>query len=411
MGVEGTPDAAPDRTTTSATYRRGRADGLTSLGVTEPIDATEWWFVRHGLPYAIPDYSAREDVWTRAWPFLVLVLFVELFSTFGDRFAGWTQALVFVAGIGVLVGAFVLVNVLRGRRWSRLPDDIGELELLAFVVIGPILTLAFTDRGWIGALVVLVVNVVLLLVAYVVTAYGLVPALRVGFRQAVRQLRTVVQLVARGLPLLLLITAFIFLNAEMWQVAQDFPPVFFAISVGLLVVLALAFLALRVPQEVEQLANFGSWDEVRALVAETDAPIATHLPELHGTPPAPDIGRLEAVNIGVLLTISQAVQTLLVGAIAGSFYVVFGMLAVRRETILQWTTVDDLDPIASFQLFGDEVVLTWEHLAVAGFVAAFSVLQFAVASITDATYRDEFYDDIADDVRHVLAVRAVVRAS
>lgn len=379
--------------------------------MNDPIDATEWWFVRHGLPYAIPDYSAREDVWTRAWPFLVVVLFVELFSTFGERFAGWTQALVFLAGFGVLAGSFVLVNLLRGRRWSRLPDDIGELELLAFLVVGPVLTLAFTDRGWLGALVVLALNAVLLAITYVVTAYGLVPALRVGFLQAVRQLRTVVQLVARGLPLLLLITAFIFLNAEMWQVAQDFPPVFFAISVGLLVAMAMAFLALRVPREVDELARFTSWDQVRSLVQETDAPIASHLPELHGAPPPPDIGRLEAVNVGILLTISQAVQTLLVGTIAGLFYVVFGMLAVRRETILQWTTVDQLDLIVAFELFGDEVVLTWEHLAVAGFVAAFSVLQFAVASITDSTYRDEFYDDIADDVRHVLAVRAVVRAA
>ena len=379
--------------------------------MSEPIDATEWWFVRHGLPYAIPDYSAREDVWTRAWPFLVLILFVELFSTFGERFAGWAQALVFLAGIGVLVAVFVLVNVVRGRRWSRLPDDIGELELLAFLVVAPVLTFAFTDRGWTGALVMLAVNVGVLAATYVVTAYGLVPALRVGFLQAIRQLRTVTQLVARGLPLLLLITAFVFLNAEMWQVAQDFPPAFFAICVGLLVLLALAFLALRVPREVDELARFASWEECLRLVRETDAPIAHDLPELVGAVPPPDVGRLEAANIGVLLTISQAVQTLLVGATAGLFYVAFGMLAVRRETILQWTTVDALDPLLAVQLLGDEVVLTWEHLAVAGFVAAFSVLQFAVASVTDAAYRDEFYSDVSDDVRHVLAVRAVVRAA
>lgn len=379
--------------------------------MSEPIDATEWWFVRHGMPYAIPDYSAREDVWTRAWPFLVLVLFVELFTAFGERFVGWAQALVFVGGVGVLVGAFVVVNLLRGRRWSRLPDDIGELELLAFLVVAPVITFAFTDRGWGGAAVMLGVNVVLLGVTYIVTSYGLVPALRVGFLQAVRQLRTVAQLVARGLPLLLLITAFIFLNAEMWQVAQDFPPAYFVICVGLLVALAFAFLALRVPQEVRELARFATWEEACALVSETDAPIAAHLPELSGTPPAPEIGRVEAVNIGLLLTISQAVQTLLVGVTAGAFYVVFGVLAVRRETILQWTTVDGIDPIVTVGFLGDEVVLTWEHLAVAGFVAAFSVLQFAVASVTDATYREEFYDEIVDDVRHVLAVRAVVRAT
>ncbi len=93
------------------------------------------------------------------------------------------------------------------------------------------------------------------------------------------------------------------------------------------------------------------------------------------------------------------------------FYVAFGLLAVRRDTVLQWTTATELDPLWEFALLGDDVVLTWEHLAVSGFIAAFSVLQFAVASVTDATYRDEFYDDVGGDVRDVLAVRAVVRAA
>lgn len=385
--------------------------GVASRFVSEPIDATEWWFVRRGLPHAIPGYSAREDVWTRAWPFLVLVLFVQLFSTFGDRFTGWTQAAVFVAGVGVLVGAFVVVNLLRGRRWSRVPDDIGELELAAFVLVAPVLTLLLTDRGWGGALLVAAVNVALLGIVYLVTSYGLVPALRVGLLQSVRQLRTVAQLVARGLPLLLLITVFVFLNAEMWQVAHDFPPAFYAISVGLLVAVALAFVALRAPREVDELASFATWDECAQLVDETDAPVRAELAALHGAPPEPDVGRVERINIGLLLTISDVVQTLLVGIAAGLFYVVFGALAVRRDTLLAWTAADEVDPLLTFEMLGNEVVLTWEHLAVAGFVASFSILQFAVTTVTDSKYRDEFDDEVADEVRRVLAVRAVVRAT
>jgi hypothetical protein len=284
------------------------------------------------------------------------------------------------------------------------------LELSAFVVVPALLQVWFTDRGWGGAITVAVVNAVLLAIAYVVTSYGLVPALRVGFVQATRQVRTITQLVARGLPLLLLITAFVFLNAEMWQVAHDFPPDYFAITVGFMLLLAFAFLALRVPREVDQLARFASWDECRRLAALTDAPIDDSQPSA-ATPGDPDLSRLEAINVGVLLTISQAVQTMLVGITAGFFYVGFGLLAVRRDTITQWTTATDLDSIATVGFLGDDIVLTWELLAVSGFIAAFSVLQFAVASVTDATYRDEFYDDVAADVRQVLAVRALVRAA
>lgn len=378
--------------------------------MSDQLRATERWFVRRGLPHAIPDYSAREDVWTRASPFLVLVLFVELFASFGDRFDGWRQAAAFVAGAAVLVGAFALVNVVRGRRPGHLPDDIGALELLVFVVGPAVLPLWFTERGWSGALVIAVVNVLILAVAYIVTSYGLLPALRVGLEQAMQQIRTVTQLVARGLPLLLLITVFVFLNAEMWQVAHDFPPAYFGICVGFIVLLALAFLALRVPREIVGLARFESWAACCSLARTTDAPIANDLPELDGSPPEPDLARVEIVNVGLLLTISQAVQTLLVGGIAGVFYVGFGVLAVRDETIVQWTTADAVDPIVTVGLFGDQIVLTWEHLAVSGFVAAFSVLQFAVASVTDTAYREEFYDDVARDVRGVLAVRAIVRA-
>lgn len=377
------------------------------------IGATERWFVRRGLPHAIVDYSAREDVWTRAWPFLLFVLFVELFASFDDRFGGWAQLGVFLAGAGVLMGAFVVVNLVRRRRAFRLPDDIGVFELAAFVLAPAVLPLWFTERGWAGALLIVAVNLVLLGIVYVVTSYGLVPALRVGLKQALRQLRTVTQLVARGLPLLLLITAFVFLNAEMWQVAHDFSPAFFAICVGFMVLLALSFLALRVPSEIVELARFDSWRTCSEFACRTDAPIVAELaefPELDGAPPDPDLSRVELVNVGILLTISQAVQTLLVGLISGVFYVGFGLLAVRRDTILQWTTAAELDPLVEFRLLGDDIVLTWELLAVAGFIAAFSVLQFAVASVTDVTYRNEFYDDVAGDVRDTLAVRAIVRA-
>ena len=382
-----------------------------TVPVQDVIGATEWWFVRRGLPHAIPDYSAREDVWTRAWPFLLFVLFIELFASFGDRFEGWAQAGVFAAGIGLLVGAFVVVNLLRGSRALRRPDDIGIGELAVFALVPAVLPLWFSDRGWSGALVVVVVNLAVLGIVYAVTSYGLVPALRVGFFQAFHQLRTVTQLVARGLPLLLLITAFVFLNAEMWQVAHDFEPAFFAICVGFMMLLAFGFLALRVPKEIDELARFDSWTTCRRLAQSTDAPIADHLPELAGGPPEPDLTRVELTNVGILLTISQAVQTLLVGAISGVFYVGFGLLAVRRDTILQWTTATELDPLLDVEFLGGGVVLTWEHLAVAGFIAAFSVLQFAVASVTDAAYREEFYDDVAGDVRRVLAVRAIVRAA
>lgn len=374
-------------------------------------DATDRWFVHRGLPHAMPQYSAREDIWTRAWPFLLFVMFVELFATFGDRYDGWKQFAVFVGGLGTVVGAFVLVNVVRRRPAFRLPNSISVPELAVFVLVPALMPWFLTTHGWRESAAIVAINLFVLGVSYIVTSYGLLPAMRFGLIQSLRQLRTVVQLVARGIPLLMLITAFIFLNADMWQVAYDFKPLYFAICVGFMVFAAMMFLTLRVPREVAALARFESWDDAWATARTTDAPIVTSTAPGHwpGAPPDPELGRVELVNVGLLLTASQMVQTLLVGSCAGVFYVAFGMLAVRRDTMVEWTTGEQIDTLLAFNFGGGEIILTWEHLAVAGFIAAFSVLQFAVSSVTDEIYRNEFYDDVASDVREVLAVRAIVR--
>ena len=131
--------------------------------------------------------------------------------------------------------------------------------------------------------------------------------------------------------------------------------------------------------------------------------------DLSGVPPAPDLPRVERANVAVALTISQTVQATLVGVTTATFYLVFGFLAVRRETLTQWTTNDSIDPVATFDFLGSQIIVTREHFAVAAFVGAFSVLQFAVSSVIDSSYRDQFYDEVAGDVREVLAVRAIAR--
>ncbi|MEZ5295542.1 MAG: hypothetical protein R2697_04515 [Ilumatobacteraceae bacterium] len=337
---------------------------------------------------------------------------VELFAGFNERVSGWAQFAVFAAGLGVLVGGFVVVNVVRRRPPFALPDDIGAWEVAAYL-LGPAVLVAFVaDNGWQDGVAIIAANAVLLLIAYAVTSYGFVPALRVGAVQAAHQVGTVTGLFARGLPIMLLITAFVFLNAEVWQVAHDFEPAYFVIVVATLVGLAGLFLGLQVPGEVRTLNRFNDWAEIEALAAQTDAPIVEA--RVAGIDPGapvetPRLTRREVVNAGLLLMISQLVQAVLVGAVSAVFYVGFGLFAVRETTILQWTTTDELDPIVRFDFLGGEMVLTWEHIAVAGFIGAFATLQFAVSSINDATYREQFRGDTEDDVREVFAVRALTR--
>ncbi len=367
--------------------------------------ATERWFVRQGLPHAIDDYSAAEDVFTRATPFLAGVFFLEVFASFDDRFNGWRQLGAFVAGAAILVAAVALVNRFRGRRAFALPDDIGVVELALFVFVPAILPALFSDdRGW-RFLALVGFNIVLVALTYLATSYGLVPMLRFGVDQVFSRLGQIGQLVARSLPMLLLLTAFIFLNAEMWQVASDFPPAFYAIVVAFLVSAGAGFMAMRAPREVANLEQFSTWGDVTALAALTDAPIARSAPrDASAAPEVEPLGRTDRANVALLVVMSQLVQVVLVALAIGLFYVAFGLLAVRASTIEQWTTAD-LKVLTSFDFLGSTIVVTWEHLAVAGFIAAFSSLQFAVSMVTDSAYRDEFYD--TGKIRQTLAVRAL----
>ncbi len=368
---------------------------------------TERWFVRQGLPHAIDDYSAAEDVFTRAAPFLAAVFFLEVFASFDDRFNGWQQLGAFVAGVAIMVAAVALVNRFRGRRALALPNDVGVVELALFVFVPAILPALFSnDRGW-RFLALVGFNIAVVALTYVVTSYGLLPMLRFGADQVFSRLSQIGQLVARSLPMLLLLTAFIFLNAEMWQVASDFPPSYYAIVVAFLVLAGAGFLAMRAPREVANLEQFSAWSDVMALASCTDAPIARASPRSQGSVPEIELlGRTDRANVAMLVVMSQLVQVLLVAVVIGLFYVAFGLLAVRASTIEQWTTAE-LNPLTTFDFLGSTIVVTWEHLAVAGFIAAFSSLQFAVSMVTDSAYRDEFYEDVTGKIRQTLAVRAL----
>ena len=78
-------------------------------------------FRRAGLPLFIEDYSAREDVWTRAAPLLALVLIGELLGAIQLDWSLGANVAAGVGGLAILVGAFGLLNLLRGGRSPLFP--------------------------------------------------------------------------------------------------------------------------------------------------------------------------------------------------------------------------------------------------------------------------------------------------
>ena len=376
-------------------------------------DRTERWFVRQGLPHLIDHYSVREDVLTRMFPFLGLVVFLELFLVFGDRWAGIGQALAFLAGVALMLGAFVVVNRLRGRPAWMMPDTVGAPELLLFFVLTAIPTAIGADGARSeNLLIVLGVNLAILVVGFVLTAWGIVSMMRWSVGQVWAQINDIANLVMKSLPILLIFSAFIFLNAEMWQVANDFTLPYFLCVLGVVLGIGGAFVLLSVRRITVDLARFSRWADVRPYCDAT--PVADVVPADDDTPPdPPPLGRRAEWNVALLLFVSQAIQILLVALVITAFYLIFGLLTVRADTLLQWTTLAEKDLTSDtywgspWAVFGSELIFTRQLVLVAAFIGMMSGLQFAVQVVTDEAYRSEFAEGMTEEIREALAVRAV----
>ena len=368
------------------------------------VAATERWFVRRGLPHLIADYRASEDIFTRSLPVLGLVFLLELLGAANLEWGWLVNLAALAAAVASVVALWALVNRSRGRRWSRLPDRVGAAELAVFLLVPPVLPLVF--GGQVGsAAVSFVANVVLLAVVYLVTSYGLVPMTRWALGETKREIGTVLDLLGRALPLLLLFSVALFINTEVWQVAASLDGVLFWTAAGFFVVVGTAFLLVRLPGELKRLGDQLVGDALVEACEDTPmAPAARDLVDRGVAGPRP-LSRRQQGNVLLVLLFSQAVQIVLVTVAIGAFFFAFGLVAIRPPVIDAWLGDIGTDVIARFELAGHEFELTRALVHVTGFLAVLSGFYFTVYVITDATYREEFLSEILDEVRQSLAVR------
>lgn len=383
----------------------------TGGGDGEVLRATERWFLRRGLPHLIEGYRATEDVFTRSVGVLLLIALVEVVNAVKLEWRWWQNCLALVGGAALLVGLFVVANVTRGRAPFQRPDDVGPVELALFVLLPAVVPLVFGQPG--SAAATAVVNLVLLLLVYGVTSYGLVPMTRWALGRTVGALSTVADLVGRALPLLFALTILVFVNTEAWQVATALPGSLFFVTAAMFVVVGLLFLLTRLPAEVRRL------DDELGDGGLVDACEGTPMEELvkrltaEGRPriePSTELTRRQRVNVYLVFLFAQAVQAVLVTAAVFLFFTAFGLVAIRPVVIESWLGDIPFDVLAEVQLFGHELVLTTGLLHVAGFVAFVAGFSFTVSMVTDSAYRDEFFDEVVGHVRQALAVRTAYLA-
>jgi hypothetical protein len=334
---------------------------------------------RSGLPTLIEDYSAREDIFTRALPFLVLVAVLEVAGAANFDWPWWQNLGAILGGAALLLALFGLFNRLRGRPFTAMPRSVGVPELTAFVVLPSLLPLVFGAQ-LVSAAITLTANLVLVGVAWLVIGVGLFSIVRWAGARLFAQLAASLTLMVRALPLILFFGLISFFTAEMWQLFATVPTGRYVAAVILFFAIGLAFLAVRLR------------DAVRSIEDSVD---------LAGVP----LRKAQRLNLSLVILTSQSLQILLVAVLVWLFFTVFGALLVDVSVVEEWTggPVDDL---LRFGVLGDQVVVTAELLRASLGIAAFAGLYYTVAMLVDATYRDEFVNELTDQMRATFAIRA-----
>jgi hypothetical protein len=336
-------------------------------------------FRRAGLPLFIEGFAASTDVFNRAVPVLALVFCGEMLGAIQLDWSPLANVAAAIGGLAILLVSIGIVNRMRDRPFWSVPRTVGKVELAAFVLLPALLPLIF--GGQLGsAAVTAAANLVVLGLIYAVVGYGLLAILRWVLARLIGQLGSALGLLAKAVPLLMIFALLSFTTQEIWRIFTSELIGIYALTIGLFVVLGSIFLAVRIP------------GEARELERETG----------EGGKP---LNRLQLFNVGLVMFTSQALQVVIVSLVVGLFFAAFGLLAIDGSIQSEWIG-GRVDVLLDVHLLGERLELTEESLRVAGGLAAFTGFYFAVAMLTDSTYREEFLDELTAEMRVSFRERA-----
>jgi hypothetical protein len=361
-------------------HGRGRIGGTGGeVAKVDEVRAYERRFRRAGLPLFIEDFRASTDVFNRAVPLLGLVFLGETLNALNLEWSPLANLAAVAGGLAILLCAVGVANRARGRPFRSVPRTVGRVELALFVIVPALLPLIFGGQ-WRSSLVIAGANLLLLALIYAFLGLGLVAILRWVAGRMLGQLRGSLMLIARAVPLLAIFALLSFTTEEMWLIFSSSAAPIYWLMIGLFVVLGTAFVAARIPRET------------RAL-------------EREACPDGPPLQRRQLLNVGFVMFVSQALQVLIVSVVVGLFFAVFGLLAVSEPIREAWLGSAG-NEVVSFDLFGEQVAVTEELLRVATSLAAFSGFYFAIAMLTDSTYREEFLAELTGEMRDSFEARS-----
>lgn len=281
-----------------------------------------------------------------------------------------------------------------------------RLLLVALLAAAAGVALAWAT-GQVSAAPAVVLTLVLLAVGwYALTVLHVRPILSWALGRTVSSLPSLLPQMTRALPLLLIFVTFLFINAEVWQLAASLETGQLWLVVLLFTGLAVAFLLVRLPEEVDRADDEVDDDFLRRACRRT--PLEAACEEVLADPGADPAAHatvtgFERGNLVLFLVVVQFVQVVLLATTVFGFFLVFGALTMGQEVQSGWTGLEEGDIHALPYLAQVSVPLVQVSL----FLGAFSLLYLTVSTVTDEAYRAQFFGLVTRELERAVGVRAV----
>lgn len=383
------------------------------------------WFRELGLPTFVPLRRWFIDLPRRVAP---LVTAVTILAALGDdqfdraideavravpevddgQWIVITIVLVVLAILALLAWAgYRLVRAAMRRLSPAIGNAVGVvliLVCLALLIVGGYLVKPDATVGPAFSAIATV------LLCMLVTGMGGGALLSWGARLAVRNASAVGHMASIALPVILMLVVFAFFSAEVWQMASALHWGSIAL-IGLVVGALALIVVLRVcASEIDDMGRVLSADERRHLLAGTPVEGRAGAEQAPSRP----LRLIQRINLLLVMAVAQLMQALLFAALLWSLLMVIGGIAVPVGVFELWVgpgTAAHPLRVDRLVIGGATLPITVNLVKAAAVLSIISTLPFVFSAVSEARYRERFFDPIMADIRRAIVVRDTLLAA
>lgn len=361
------------------------------------LRAAERWFLDRGLPSVLTARGRLRAVWPRSAPALSGFAVISACSMIIYLLTGATALDVDEVDITPVQWAALTVVTLAvplaatvGWLVARMTTDRSQ-SVASATSVAIALVCSAIQRDWVS----LGVTACVVAAVIALTASGFGSVLGWAARLTITQIAGLGELMVGSLPVVLL-TVLVFFNTHVWLMAATITPVRMWLAVGLLVLIAVAFVISRLVERAKPILQSASAS-------------ARHADRLEGTPfdrmPDPDepypLTRGERFNEVFVLAATQIAQVLTVAAVTSGIFFVLGLIVLSPEVADKWTR----GGAGSANILGLVVPVPQALAYTTLFLGSLTFMYVSARAVTDAEYRATFFDPLIDDLKLTMVAR------